>query len=528
MEFSCMIDFMGNRNLLDVWLERVCLTPEQTFLIYENDSREKEIYTFREFYEQVIRTANSFVDLGVQKGDRVVLQMNNCPETIMCIFGLSFIGGVAVILNCGYNLDDTVYAVNKSNACLYVSKEESLQMVLENVSLFKGVKQFVSLDRDKNSFEVINLYNMNINQTSELKELRNIGAEDDFEIVLTSGTTSRPKSVLMTHANAIFAGTVASYEFAIKPSDRVMITLPVFHVDFLYVGAMSALLNGSMLIMPCRFSASNYLRQACEYGATISLVVASMIKILLERNPTTLDENCGLKLIAYFMDLTDEERNEFQKRFKIPNLISTYGLSEALSSVTCEPVFGEKRCPSIGKPFPMWDLKIVDKNCNEVEIGKTGEIWIKGVPGRTLMKCYDGDPEATQSAVTADGWLKTGDLGFYDKDGYVYFSGRIKDMIKRKGENIAASEVEHVILSHPDIKSVAVIGVPEHICGEEVKAYVVLKDGAVLTAKDIIDWCCERMTLFKVPELVELCDSLPMTPTGKIDKKVLKSKIKLS
>lgn len=519
-----MIDLMGNRNLRDVWIERVQLTPEQTFLIYEDELRKKYTFTFREFYDEVNRTANSFIDLGIKKGDRVALQMNNCPETLMCLFGLSFIGAAGLMINCQYQLDDTAYSVNKCSATIMVSKGENLAMHLDNVSVFPNLKLFVSTDKTENRQGVVNLRKMNVNQPTDLKEIRDISAEDDFEIVLTSGTTSRPKGVLMTHANAIFAGTVASYEFAIRPSDRVMITLPAFHVDFLYVGVMTALLNGSVLIMPCSFSARNYWRQAREYGATVAFVVASIIKILLNSPPSSLERENDLQLVGYFMDLTTEEKDEFQTRFNIPTLLSTYGLSEALGSVICEPVFGEKRWPSIGKPFPAWKLKIADSDGNAVPMGENGEIWVKGIRGRTLMKCYEGDPEATNAAITPDGWLRTGDIGHCDKDGYVYFIGRIKDMIKRKGENVAASEVECAILSHPDVQNAAVIGVPDRISGETIKAFVVIKENCTLTEKAIIDYCCERMTYFKVPEFVELCDDLPMTPTGKIDKKALKNR----
>ncbi|WP_196603092.1 AMP-binding protein [Pectinatus frisingensis] len=518
-----MIDLMGDRNLRDVWLERVQLTPKRTFFIYEDELNRKHTRTFQEFYMEINKTANSFIDLGIKKGDRVALQMGNCPEALMCIFGLAVIGAVAVMINCAYGMEDTAYSVNKSGTSVFISNGENLDRVVDNPLCFSGIRIFINTDKRENRSNIVNLRKMNINQITTLKKIRNISAEDDFEIVLTSGTTSRPKSVLMTHANAIFAGMVATYEFAIRSNDHMMITLPIFHVDFFYVGVMSALINGSMLIMPCRFSARNYWRQVREYHVTVAMVVASIIKILLNTSPFPLEEENDLQIMGYFMDLSLEEKSTFQNRFNIPYLLSMYGLSEALGSITCEPIFGEKRWPSIGKPFFAWQLKIVDCDGKEVPTGKKGEICVKGIKGRSLMKCYDGDPKSTNAVITSEGWLKTGDIGFYDKDGYVYFSGRIKDIIKRRGENVAATEVEHVILSYPDVQNVAVIGVPDEISGEEIKAFVVMKKGCLSTKQDIIDWCCKRMTYFKVPKIIELCDDLPMTSMGKINKNALKN-----
>lgn len=192
-----------------------------------------------------------------------------------------------------------------------------------------------------------------------------------------------------------------------------------------------------------------------------------------------------------------------------------------MTIVTVAPVFGEKRWPSIGLPAYDRIVRIVDERGEDVPLGSPGEIIVWGIPGRTLMKGYFKDPDATAAALR-DGWLYTGDNGYFDERGYVYFFDRKKDVIKRSGENISASEVEVALLTHEGVAEAAVIGVPDPIRDEAVKAFVVAREGVDLTVDEVLRHCREHLAGFKVPTVVEIIDGLPKTSIGKIEKKVLR------
>jgi crotonobetaine/carnitine-CoA ligase len=222
----------------------------------------------------------------------------------------------------------------------------------------------------------------------------------------------------------------------------------------------------------------------------------------------------------YAINVLDAEKAEFERRFGV-ELINGYGLSEAMTIVTIAPVHGEKRWPSIGLPTIDRSVRVVDEDGADVAPGAVGQIIVGGTPGRNLMKGYYKNPEATAETLR-DGWLHTGDNGYFDEFGYLYFFDRLKDVIKTAAENVSASEVERVLLTHPDIVEAAVIGVPHAVRDEVPVAFVVPVAGSALTAGVVIDHCARHLARFKVPAVVELRAELPKTSIGKIEKKVLR------
>jgi crotonobetaine/carnitine-CoA ligase len=245
------------------------------------------------------------------------------------------------------------------------------------------------------------------------------------------------------------------------------------------------------------------------------------VRTLLAQPPSEEDANHELRRVFYAINVSDEEKQNFEQRFNL-ELINGYGLSEALTIVTMTPVFGPKRWPSIGLPQQDREVKIVDGEGQEVPRGHVGEIAVRGVPGTTIMKGYYKNPEATAETIK-DGWLHTEDNGYMDEAGYVYFVDRKKDMIKRSGENVSASEVENVLSNHPNIVEVGVLGVPDPIRDEAVKAFIVLDEPDTLTEEDITDYCKDRLANFKVPTIIEFRESLPKTSVGKVEKKTLRA-----
>ena len=223
----------------------------------------------------------------------------------------------------------------------------------------------------------------------------------------------------------------------------------------------------------------------------------------------------------FLFDRYDEEKERFEERFRV-SLLNSYGMTETVSGVTCAPLTGEKRWPSVGRAAPSYCIKIVDESGQELAPGQVGEICVHGVPGRSLVLGYYKDEEATARLLDPDGWLHSGDRGYLDEDGWLYFIGRSSDMIKRSGENVSSLEVECVLTSHSDIADAAVIGVPDPIRDQAVKAFVQLRPGSVLTKDEITEYCTPRLAKFKRPTIIEFVDDFPRTATGKIKKSHLR------
>ena len=348
-----------------------------------------------------------------------------------------------------------------------------------------------------------------------------LGSEDPVEILFTSGTTSRPKGVVLTHANCLWSGERVAAAMTLGDDARCLTSLPTFHVNAQSVTVLSALTAAGTCILLQEFSAGRFWGQMRAHRATQTSLVAMQLRTLLAQPPAPTDTDHSLRRVFYAINVTDDEKKRFEERYGV-ELINGYGLSEAMTLVTMAPVFGDRRWPSIGLPLYDREVRILDDGGAVLPAGELGEIAVSGVPGRTLFKEYYKDPGATAAAL-AGGWLHTGDNGWLDGDGYVFFLDRKKDVIKRAGENISASEVERVLVEHPAIEEVAIIGVPDPIRDEAVKVFIVLSAGESATAEDISAFCATRLAGFKVPTVYEFRESLPKTSVGKIEKKALRA-----
>jgi crotonobetaine/carnitine-CoA ligase len=246
-----------------------------------------------------------------------------------------------------------------------------------------------------------------------------------------------------------------------------------------------------------------------------------MVRTLLLQPPCEDDACNDIREVLYFLPIDTAEKEEFERRFDT-RILNSYGSTESLTWVITDFSTGKRKWPSVGRVGLGYEAKIVDDNGAEVPVGTIGEIAIKGVPGRTIMKGYFRDPEHTAQTILADGWMLTGDKGYVDEEGFYYFADRKANMIKRAGENISTTEVEEVLLGHEGIKEAAVIGVPDSIRDQAVKAFVVPEEGAALDAAEIKSYCAGALAAFKVPSIVEVRASLPHTCSMKIEKKLLR------
>ncbi|MFS0647329.1 AMP-binding protein [Siminovitchia sp. 179-K 8D1 HS] len=344
--------------------------------------------------------------------------------------------------------------------------------------------------------------------------------EDVVSILYTSGTTSKPKGCLITHSNYLFTGEAVSKSLCFTPEDRALIVLPLFHGNGQYYMFMPALTVGASVAITERFSASQYFKQAKRMRATIGSLFAAPIRMILNQSYDEGDKENLLRTIIYAQSVTPDQLYEFEQKFNV-SLLQLYGMTETVAPPLMNPLYGKKDNMSIGKPIISAEVKLVDDSGAEVPVNKPGQIIVKGIPGRTIMKGYFKNEKATRETIR-NGWLYTGDNATRTDKDYFYFVDRQKDMIKRAGENIAAIEVENAIMQHPDVYEAAVVGIPDSIRDEAIKAYVILKEGRGTTEDVLIEHCRELLAAFKVPDSIEFVNDFPRTSVGKIQKHLLK------
>ncbi|MFQ5632083.1 MAG: long-chain fatty acid--CoA ligase, partial [bacterium] len=346
--------------------------------------------------------------------------------------------------------------------------------------------------------------------------------DDACVILYTSGTTGQPKGAELSHANIFMNSLVIRDLFHARPDDIQLVVLPLFHSFGQTVQLNAGFLCGNTLVLIPRFDPDAVLNALQNERVTIFCGVPTMYWALLNHPETTKFDlakiAATLRLsVSGGASLPVEILHTFEKKFEV-KILEGYGLSETSPVATFNRLDRERKPGSIGIPIWGVDVKVVDEKDNEVPVGEVGEIIIRG---HNIMKGYYKKAEATAETIRND-WFHSGDLARKDEDGYIYIVDRVKDMIIRGGFNVYPREVEDVLMAHPAISLAAVLGVPDEKSGEEIKAFVVLKEGATATPEEIIAWTKKEMAAYKYPRIVEIRESLPMTATGKILKKELR------
>jgi len=513
------MDMIGSATLSDVF-ERTCRAfPQKEFIVFENRQGSVESVTYDHAESLVKRYASILASHGIVRGERVLVHMHNCPAWIFIWLACARLGAVMVPLNVLSGDFELDYCIEHTRGAAVVTEPEFF-------------KRFVELRTQHPCLRTIFLARTSLAQPdavvidAELDDApqkcgpESISNDDDLMWLFTSGTTSRPKAVQLTHANAVFAGMFGAEWWKIISDDRHMLVLPLFHVNAQFISVMPILTAGATLIMCEAFSASRYMEQVRRHRATTTSLVATMLTMIMHQPAYALDARNDLRLVMYAIGLPREKLTAFQERFNAP-LCELWGMSETLGATTINPLDGDMRLNCIGIARRENQVKIVDDDGCDVLPGTVGEMVVHGIPGRTIMKGYYNDAAAT-AATVRDNWLYTGDNARMDEQGYFYFIDRKKDMIKRAGENVAACEVEYVISLHPSVQEVAVVGVPDAIREEAVLAFVIVRPDVRCSAQEIIDWCAGKVADFKVPGLVRFVPDFPRTSLGKVRKNILK------
>jgi len=511
---------VGRRTLRRLLEYRARTAPRRTFLIYDDLEGNTLRLTWAGFDARVNRAANLLRRLGIGPGDRINVHLPNCPEFLYLWFGAAKVGAVMMPTNVAAPAPELEYLVDHSGSRLVFTRRAQLEVAEAVRRQCPGVEGVILCDPDSEDSGEYPALHAALARESARLDAAEPEPLDEAAILYTSGTTARPKGVLVTHANYIYAGETVAKAIRLGPQDRHYVVLPLFHGNAQYYSTMSALVTGASVALMARFSASRYFERCIAHRCTVASLFAAPIRMLLAQPRRERERRNRLRVALFAQNVTGAQLDEWHERFGAP-LLQLWGMTETMGPPLMNPVDFERRNMTMGLPAMGYEVCLVDESGALVEPGQVGQIVVRGEPGWSLMKGYFRHLEATADTLRGE-WLWSGDNARQDAGGYFLFVDRAKDMIKRAGENVAASEVEAVIAEHPSVFETAVVGVPDAMRDEAILAYVVLREGQRASAEEIIDWCRQRLASFRVPSRIEFRDELPRTSVGKIQKHILR------
>ena len=493
-------------NLRELLRQRTAATPEKTFLFSETDDRR---YSYAEFEAAVLRCAAMLAGKGIRKGDVVSLLLPNSAEYIIGYFACWSLGALAGPVNSLLKAEEIAYVMSNSEAKAILVHSDFLPLIESIRSELPNLTAVIHFDNEVDATK----------HSNADRPDAELNSDDDAIIIFTSGTTGKPKGCLLTHGNVIANARQISKWLNFTDKDRLLTIMPLFHMNAVSVTTMSALYAGGSTVVSPKFSASRFWQIISDYQVTSFGSVATMLSMLLSNYPNGVPEGLQTKQLRFAMcgsaPVPAETLKRFEETFNCL-VIEGYGLSESTCRSTFNPPDQRRRAGSCGIPIGN-EMKVVDEEDDDVPDGQLGEIVLRG---ENILKGYYKNEEATATAFR-NGWFHTGDIGYRDADGFFYIVDRKSDMIIRGGENIYPREIDEVLYQHPAVAAAATIGVPDSLYGEEVAAFVVLKEKNSCEADDLISFCRLHLADFKCPKSIRIVNEIPKGPTGKLLKREL-------
>ena len=520
-------------NMRELLEQRARETPAKTFLFDARDGRE---WTYAEFDAAVNRTADMLSAQGVKRGDVVSLFLPNSAEYIIAYFACFKTGALAGPVNSLLKPEEAAYVVGNSKAkvLLYHSQfRETVAGIQKEASSLKAVLEFdVEINANANLARARSAAppaespaGSSAGSSAGLWRELTLTPDDEAIIIYTSGTTGKPKGCLLTHGNLLANARQIIEWMRFTPADRLLSVMPLFHMNAVMVTTVAALYAGASSVVSPRFSASRFWQIISDYEVTSFGSVATMLSMLLATYPEGIPEGLQTKQLRFAMCGSAPVPAEVLRRFEETFgclVIEGYGLSESTVRATFNPPDARRRPGSCGQSIGC-EIKIFDEDEREVAVGELGEIVLRG---ENIFKGYYENEAATTRAFRG-GWFHTGDVGYADAEGFYYIVDRMSDMIIRGGENIYPREIDELLYRHPSVAAAATIGVPDELYGEEVAAFVVLKEGHEASAEELIGYCRAHLADFKCPKMIRFLAELPKGPTGKVLKRELAQKFNL-
>ena len=528
---------LSDRTLSD-WLEHwAAETPDKEYIVYSDRNLR---FTWKTFNERVDNMAKGLIAIGVSRGTNVGIWAQNVPDWLTFLYATAKIGAVAVTVNTNYQSEEVSYLLKNSDMhtlCMTdgVAGNNYTDIIYELVpelkttqrgkfksERFPELKNVVYIGQEKyrgmyNTAEILLLGN-NV-ESDELTRLRNLtGCHDVVNMQYTSGTTGFPKGVMLTHHNIANNGYLTGVHMKFTPEDKCCICVPLFHCFGVVLATMCCLTHGSTQVMVERFDPLITLASIHKERCTVLHGVPTMFIAELNHPMFSLFDMSSLRtgIMAGALCPIELMRQVNEKMFM--DITSVYGMTETSPGMTQTRVDDtfEVRCSTVGREYEFTEVKVLDPETGlECPVGVQGEICCRGY---NVMKGYYKNPEATAQVIDKNGFMHSGDLGIKDENGNYRITGRIKDMIIRGGENISPKEVEDYLYKIPEVRDVQVVAVASPKYGEDVGAFIILKDGCELTREDVRDFCKNHIARYKIPRYVFFIKQFPMTGSGKIQK----------
>lgn len=512
--------------------------PNEEAYVYPEHNIRK---TYKEFDEETDELAKAFIGMGIAAGEHVAIWSDNKRQWLLSQFATGKMGAVLVTVNTNYQAKELEYLLSQSESTTIIIDEryrdtsyidiiraicpevdEHQNGIITSKKLPHLKRVILMTEKEVSGMFTWSSFIDHAKKVSddELEErLSSLHPDDVINMQYTSGTTGFPKGVMLTHRNIVNNGKIIGDFMKLTEADRVCVPVPLFHCFGCVLGTLAAVTHGSTLVMIERFNAGVVLQAVQDEKCTALLGVPTMF--IAELNHPEFDQFDTSTLRTGIMAGSTcpiEVMRRVIDDLGINEITICYGQTESSPVITQtktdDPI--EKRVSTVGKPHPYVEVKIVDPlTGEEVPVGKPGELCTRGYH---VMKGYYNNAEATREAIDEDGWLHTGDIAIMDEDGYIDITGRIRDVVIRGGENIYPREVEEFLYTHPAISDVQVVGVPDPKYGEELMAWVILKEGTEVSEKDIQEFCKGNISHYKIPRYIKFTQDYPMTASGKIMK----------
>jgi fatty-acyl-CoA synthase len=531
------------RTIGDLFDQIVDTYPDHAALIVRHQGL---CYTYRQLRRAVDQCARGLISLGLQKGERLGIWSPNRAEWTIIQFATAKIGAILVNLNPSYRAYELEYALQQSGCAMLVmapqfKSADYTQIIAELVpelrhnrpgqlksTRFPGLRAVVRLGMD----QVPGMYTWDevlamaapVSPAALAERQRQQEFDDPINIQYTSGTTGYPKGATLSHHNILNNGYFTARLMRFTAQDRLVIPVPLYHCFGMVMGNLGCLTHGATMIYPSEgFDARAVLEAIQEERATALFGVPTMFISELEHPDFASYDLHSLRTgIMAGAPCPVEIMKKVNTLMHMPEVEIAYGMTEtspvSFQTRTDAPL--DKRVSTVGQVHPHVEVKIIDPMTGQVvPIGTPGELCTRGY---SVMLGYWNNPEQTRQAIDAARWMHTGDLAVMDAEGYVNIVGRIKDMILRGGENVYPREIEEFLYTHPKISDVQVIGVPDARYGEEIMAWVRLRDDQSATAEELRDFCRDRIARYKVPRYFKFVDAFPTTVTGKVQKFVMR------
>jgi len=490
------------RNLVDV---RAAADPQATFFIAPHTGRS---LTFGELRKSCIAVSAMLQTRDLKAGEHVSLVLGNGIQTIRLLLGAMYGGYCVHPVNLLSQPAQMQYVIDHADARVVFAAPDWCERVRDLTTNFARPIDVIEVDPDG---ALLAGEGIGFEPRTHLADP---GPESLALLMYTSGTTGRPKGVMLTQANLVANALAISDEHRLNSTDRVAAVLPLYHINAFAVTMLAPLAHGGSLVMAPKFSAAGFWDLAIDHHCTWLNVVPTIVSYLLEGVTPERDRLSRIRFCrSASAALPPEHHRAFEARFGI-GIIETMGLTETVAPAFSNPIEPQlRKIGSIGRPSGC-EARIVDADGTALPNGEVGEIVIRGpqvTPG------YYKNPEATAGAFFGD-WLRSGDLGYRDADNFYFVTGRIKELIIKGGENIAPREIDEALLRHPAVLDAAVVGIPDRHYGQDIMACVIVRNGHQCSEEELRDFCNRELGRYKTPRVIRFVDDLPRGPSGKVQR----------